>query len=325
MKQTSYARYLFIFFVVYVIASLAVVWVKRSDLLPWIGGCNPAGYDDDHYMAYCHTRRYGDYEHWSFWNSSEPGVIDRVKQANVLFVGNSSTQFGFSTQAVKDFFARNSDISYYVLGFGMGSSSEVVRRLSERFSIKPDVLIVNADPFFRASWNGANRKMVNEAPLVAWEHKVKKWWQGQQAEVCADDKNSFIGGFLCTEGLETVYRSRSTGMWRTDYYRADKRLPVGFSEESIHLLDEAVYTAKAFFESTGISPECTIMTIAPRDKTEQKFAELLATRLGMTTAFANADGLTTVDGFHLSPDSAERWSAEVLEMAEKTIRACVSN
>src|ERR1700693_1381297 len=83
--------YIFVVLSVVVAASVYKLW---SDS---IISCSPEGYDSDHYLGYCQTEGYGDYEHGAFWFGLEPAALDFAKRADVLFVGESKLQYAFST------------------------------------------------------------------------------------------------------------------------------------------------------------------------------------------------------------------------------------
>lgn len=323
MNTSSTKRYLLIFFVVYVIAAISLILFKRGDIFPWIGGCHPGGYDDDHYMAYCHTASYGDYEHWAVWHDFEPGVLDALRKAKLLFMGNSASQYAFSTKAVNEFAAQR-DIPYYSFGFGMGSGAEVPKRMIKKFGLKPKVLVVNADPFFWAAFNGVNVKMLQDDSSAIWEHDLKKKMQAFQRETCKDSEPGWLAkNTLCKTGLETIYRNRHTGQWMTKYYRPDKRIPVAETENLLPQLDTAVAYAKDFSKAVDVPLSCIVISAVPRSSTDNEYLRRLSKATGMPAFIPSMDGLTTEDGFHLSEDSAERWSAELMSQAEDTILKCL--
>jgi len=66
--------------------------------------CRSTGYDNEHFLAYCRSEKYADYEHGALFYGLEPSVIDNIRRAEVLFVGNSKVQAGFSSKALRDYF-----------------------------------------------------------------------------------------------------------------------------------------------------------------------------------------------------------------------------
>ena len=60
-----------------------------------IFACPANGYTADKYLSYCGASNYGDYENGAFWFGLEPAAELSAAKADVLFLGNSRTQFGF--------------------------------------------------------------------------------------------------------------------------------------------------------------------------------------------------------------------------------------
>ena len=84
--------------------------------------CRSTGYGNDHFLAYCDSQQYADYEHGALLYGLELSAIDSIRRAEVLFVGNSRLQAGFSTKAVRDYF-NAINVRFFVMGFGYGEES----------------------------------------------------------------------------------------------------------------------------------------------------------------------------------------------------------
>ena len=84
-----------LYLVILVFSLLAALGYKlRTD---GVFACPASGYGSDHYLAYCQTGGYGDYDHGAFWFGLEPEAQRAATDADVLFLGNSRMQFAFST------------------------------------------------------------------------------------------------------------------------------------------------------------------------------------------------------------------------------------
>ena len=321
---TRNKRFLIIFSVTYFVIALAIILFKRWDIFPRIESCNPAGYEDGYFMAYCHSTRYGDYEHWAYWNEADPVSIAPVKQAEVLFLGNSRTQYAFSTQAVTDYFSKTG-MSYYVFGFGMGSYSPVPEMMIEKYALTPNVLVINADPFFANIMNPTNEKMLRTDFSTRWEFMAKRLVQKIQHHICSSgNKGEYLFDWWCLGTADTVYRETKHGYWKTDYFRPNKNIPVTYNDSLMETLDETVLTGEAFIAKAGVPKSCVITTVSPRSNTPLMFAQALARRLGTPSVFPSVDKLVTVDDSHLDRRSAERWSAAFLAEAAPYIEACAN-
>ena len=318
-KETQFAIW---FCAVFVCVGSLVFVFKRTDLFPWIGSCHAGGYSDDHYLAYCHDTRYGDYEHYALYRETEPGVTEALQQSAVLFVGNSNTQYGFSTQAVREYFNRIGT-THYVMGFGQGAKSPVAYELMQKHQLKPSVLVANIDPFFSSEMNGTFTRVMQEGDNLDDEFAKKQRLQVWQQTVCQNDSSAWHR-FLCRGSAETLYRDRSNGHWLTDYYRPNQRIPVSESDALLDTVDESVHAAELFINGLGLNRECVILTLTPRTDTPTAFAEELSQRLELPLITPALSGLLTIDHSHLDKDSAERWSTAFLAEFEQHLNRCVS-
>lgn len=315
-------KYILLFASLFCVFSLLVFVYKRTDIFPWIGGCNWRGYDAEHYMAYCHSQRYGDYEHLAFWYESEPEIIDNLKKAKVLFLGNSRTQYAFSTNSVDSFFEKNG-INHYVFGFGMNSQNIVPEKMIRRYTLNPKLLVINADPFFTNRSSKTNRIMLATTWLVEWEVLIKKWQQKLQREICSSSERRYIKWLVCGSG-KVLYRSRENGHWVTKYFHKNKRIPVGESDRYLETIDQAVDIGKDFIKQLDLDKSCVVITATPQVRTPLKYATALSQRLGIKAIFPNVDGLLTIDKSHLDSESAERWSSIFLQQILPVVDRCVN-
>lgn len=295
---------------------------KRTDLFPWPGNCNAAGYDTDHYMAYCHSTRYGDYEHFALYNNLELRAVDALKQANVLFLGNSNTQYAFSTDAVSDYFEQRG-LTHYVMGFGQGAQSPVAEAVMKKHELQPQMIVANIDPFFSNETNGTFQRVLDGGPELANEFKRKQQLQRWQSRVCSDS-NSRWSQWLCRGDAETLYRSRTNGHWLTDYYRDNQRHPVTTSNDLLDSLDVAEQAANRFINSFNIRRECIVLTLSPRTGTPNEFAKALSARLSLPLVTPEVADLVTIDHSHLDKDSAIRWSSAFLTDFDQYAKRCIS-
>src|SRR5262245_50610441 len=66
--------------------------------------CQSGGYGGGNFLALCHNERYGDYEHGALYYGTEPGLRENIRAAEVMFLGNSMGQAGFSSSAIRNHF-----------------------------------------------------------------------------------------------------------------------------------------------------------------------------------------------------------------------------
>lgn len=321
-EQSRARRFSLAFVLLAVLFSLSIFVWKRSDVFPWIGSCNPAGYSEGSFMAYCHSSRFGDFEHRAFWKELEP-VMPYVREADVLFLGNSRTQYAFSTNPVLDWFA-SSPLTHYVFGFGMGSQNIVPERLAEKYKLRPRSLIINADPFFTDFESVTNKNAFEESAVREWEYRAKMWLQNRQQAICANEGEGILAKLFCGGDMETLFRKYENGHWDVRYFRKNQHIPVKIDNNQSNRVSvaKAADIAERFFDSFGVDKECVILTVTPRAQTALAFGESLAAELGVAGIFPLPENLMTVDASHLDPPSADRWSALLMQEAAPILEAC---
>lgn len=318
LSDKRFAQWFCVLFVC--IGSLVFVF-KRTDLFPWVAACNPAGYSPEHYLAYCHSTRYGDYEHYALYNATEPEAINALKQADVLFLGNSNTQYAFSTDAIKAYFNRLG-VNHYVMGFGQGAQSPVAHAVIKKHALQPLMIVANVDPFFSTETNGTFQRVLNDDEALHSEFDRKQKIQRWQARVCANTNSKWYP-WVCKGRAETLFRSKKNGHWLTDYYRENQQHPVTVASNTLESVEAALAVANEFIESAGVPRECVILTLTPRTDTPVEFAKTLANGLQLPLILPNLDNLVTIDHSHLDKQSAARWSTAFTEQFDQHASRCL--
>ena len=318
LQERRFAQW---FCVLFVCISAVVFVFKRTDIFPWIGACNPAGYSDEYYMAYCHSTRYGDYEHYALYNASEPEAVSALKKARVIFLGNSNTQYAFSTQAVRDYF-ENAGIDHYVMGFGQGAQSPVASAIIRKHQLQPRLYVANIDPFFSNETNGTFTRVLQNTSALHDEFERKIAIQRWQSDVCATP-DSFWSQWACSGEAETLFRSKRDGHWLTDYYRENQQHPVSVSSDLVERVPDAMNAAIAFMDTVGVNRDCVVLTVTPRTGTPNAFATQLADKLKLPLIVPDAEGLVTIDHSHLDKQSAQRWSSAFLTEFDQYVQRCL--
>ena len=94
-----------------------------------IFACPASAYGGNHYLGYCQGSAYGDYDHGALWFGLEPGVREAAAAADVLFLGNSRMEFGFSAPAVLGRWFADAGARYYLLGFSHNETAKFTEPL----------------------------------------------------------------------------------------------------------------------------------------------------------------------------------------------------
>ena len=279
-----------------------------------IFACPANFYDSDHYIADCSAGGYGDYEHGAFWFDLEPPAQAFAKNADVLFVGDSRLQAGFSTAATANWFSAAST-RYYLLGFAYFENMVFSEGLLRRIQPKARVYVINVDGFFERSETQPVKTILHD-PEARHRYEVKRLWQRVHEPVCRNLPR------LCRH--EPVwFRARATGAYINPPRGLD-HIPVSYDQAiNQDVVNSYTDAAILFLSQVPVKRSCIILTIVPKPETKIGNAKAIATALGMSFVAPEIEGLGTFDGSHLNPPSAQRWSQAFFEAAGSKIRSCL--
>jgi hypothetical protein len=279
--------------------------------------CQSSGYGDNNFLAMCANERYGDYEHAAFYYGIEPGLRHSIRMAEVMFLGNSMGQFGFSSTALRNYFDRQ-NIRFFVMGFGYGEGHAFALTIWKKWGAAPKLLVVNADPFFLDTMSLPAQEVINGGPEFWWRVLLKMLFQRVHRTIC------LVPWHGCPELDHGIFRSVRTGQW-TESQIARRSVPVSPPAGDLpgHV-DRAKVLGEAFIEAIGMNRNCIVFTGTPNSLlNSMAMAEVLAATLRTRSILPPIDGLSTMDGAHLNPESAELWSSRLVEAMTPVLQECV--
>jgi hypothetical protein len=282
-----------------------------------IFACLADGYASDRYLAYCHAKGYGDYEHGAFWFGLEPSTRDAVSNAQVLFLGSSRMQIALSTAATSRWFSSD-PVKYFLLGFGYNGNVLFEGDLLRKFGSRAQAYVISVDGFFNRHESQPVRAVMRDSSARG-HYEAKHIWQLVHAATC---KGLPV---LCGERY-TIFRSRETGAYRLSGLGEFEGHAVSYDQRVDQAAAEReVAEARDFLSKLSVRPDCVILTVIPSGETSLGTASAIAKGLGMTLVTPEVAGLHTYDGSHLDKRSAERWSDAFFKAAGPQIRRCLSN
>lgn len=284
--------------------------------------CPGTGYGPDSYLAYCQGEQYGDFDHGAFWLDLEPGIRHLAASADVLFLGNSRMQFGFSSDSVERWFTA-AGVSHYLMGFAYWENYTFEWPLVKRIKPNPKVLIVNLDGFFRPTETPPAATVMHESD-AAGRYGRKRLWQTAHRLLC-----SRIAGICGSK--ESFYRSIATGSY-TRVGGGTRATAVTYDANvDAQMLADYTRRGREFFSSLPTNHRCVLLTMVPANPlpgsdrtTSSGTAKAIANALGLSLIAPELPALTTFDGSHLDRPSAERWSQAFLDEAAPRIRECLA-
>lgn len=315
----SLRAYLAAFILVAGVAGLAYRAVDRW----WASiGCfarPPAG----QFLAYCAAPQFGDYEHGAYFFNLEPEAMARLKGSDVVFFGSSRGQLALSTNALSRFFSERK-VSAYLAGFGFNEAGAFPLALIRKHDVRPKVVVVLADPFFR-DWSSAHIRVTQafrwRVVPEMYEFVQKKLFIAAGALYCD------LRPAACATTQAIVYRSRDDGAWHPSNFDRAAKFVVG--EQGVSNLTAGMAAvdvdfAEKFIAATGVAKSCVVLSAAPSASVNSDaYVAEIGKRLGVRVALPKVPDLTTFDGSHLTAESAERWSAAVLSEISETLSRCV--
>lgn len=304
--------------IVYLLTILCVMVGAFLYVLRWDGifACPAREYaDGDRYLAYCQARTYGDYDHGAFWFALETKAREFAASADVLFVGNSRMQFGFSASSLGRWFAAN-DLRYYLLGFSHVENVTFIAPLLHGLRPKALAYVINVDHFFVEQETAPGREVMH-GPDSRPRYVSKRTWQTPHRLIC-----TWLPA-LCGNEI-SFFRRRETGEW---WLSGAQGLKPSDIESDLPADPERVAHAKVnaekFIAGLGIERRCVFLTYVPTKENERAMAEALAIALGDELISPRIEGLRTFDGSHLDRQSAERFADSFLEIGGPRIRRCL--
>jgi hypothetical protein len=231
--------------------------------------------------------------------------IDNARNADILIIGNSRAQLGFSEKVFVGE-AEKLGLSVFNLAVGHADSARFARDLLRRFDLRPRILIANGGPFFYG--NNYSPWAQEVVAMSRWE-AYKTFFEYSlvwQAESRLHRYLPYLSYFKKFRYRWTHYRSPRTGWWRNTRI-PPSRYPIRPDVE-----------AKSYARSLPVAQELKteldsrssllILTIMPYRKVQTGHLPYLSRELGVPYILPPFDGIQTADSSHLAPDSADRIS-----------------
>lgn len=309
-RLRRFQPYLFLLFVPLVLFAAFAYNMRKSGIF----ACPPA-YEDNHFLGYCQSTAYGDFDHGAFWFDLEPEARKAAADAQVLFIGNSRLQFGLSSRWLTQWFA-DRQASFYLMGFSHSENMTFIAPLLNALEPKAHAYVINVDGFFDEKSSPPGQDVLG-AGDAGERYAGKQRWQPFHREICTRVPR------VCT-GNVAYYRERATGQWRL---AGDEGLPeTGIETEApldLAKVERAKKLGPAFIASLNTPRECVFLTYVPHKDSEIATARAIADALGFELIAPTVDGLRTFDASHLTPNSAGRYAKAFLDVAGDRIASCV--
>lgn len=261
--------------------------------------------DDSYYVAH---DRGGHVDHHVLYHGVDATSHERLTSADVLLLGNSRLMFALDRPALRGFFPRVG-LSYFMLGFGHNETNEFPQALIARFDLHPRLVIVNADRFFVADQSAWADRVREESWFDAWKryretevsHAVRRAVHRVVPHVpdIASRQREFI-----------TYRSRLDGSWwvANQFQGLAGWFDGTIDGEFNEIRDVEWEAAAAFKRMLDARGTALVLTLVPSPRASRARALRMAEHLGVPLVSPRLPDLTTVDGSHLTRESADRFA-----------------
>jgi hypothetical protein len=271
--------------------------------------------DGSYYLAY---DRGGQVDHHVLYHGIDRVALERMRAARVLFLGNSRLMFALDRGSMRSLFDATGQ-TYYVLGFGHTEQDDFPGRIIARYDLRPDVVVVNADGFFSDSQSDWATKTVRESRFDAW----KLQFESEATHAARRLVHRFVPQYvdLWRGGREVIiYRSRLDGTWFIAN-QFDEGTPFPWPtplRESPS--EQSLRAAEAFKRDIEARGARLVLCLVPSPQASLHRAQLMAAHLQVPLVSPPVDGLTSIDGSHLSAASSFRFEQAFLPALREHLR-----
>ena len=260
----------------------------------------PAG----HFLAH---DRGGHVDHHVLLHGMDADTLRNLQQADVLLLGNSRLMFALRGEAVHAYFVTRG-LRPFLLGFGHEEQHQFPLEVMRRHRLRPRLVIVNVDNFFGGVTSAFGERVLRDSRFDAWKtemeataaHLVRRRLHQVAPHVpdLWDGEREFI-----------IYRSERDGAWfsATDFGRGGRLQPFYRGRDALRTHN--VQLARAFKESVEATGAHVIFVLVPGRDVSLTHAQLLAGAVGVPLVAPEVADLRTMDGSHLTDDSARRYAS----------------
>ena len=290
--------------------------------------CWPGGYAQNGWMAYCNSDRYGVFDVEGVWNRVESDLAPAIQAARVLTLSDSHMQNALSLGGASDWFSQRG-YRLYMLGLPW-QQSVFGERLIDSFKPHPDVLILDASPYFTGEVGFETTPMFKDLAASSKKAQELHDFQAWHRHFCAD------AAWACGHTF-AYFRSRLDGHWifpatsksiwngRNSVPNDERRYPTDSRPpEEISLYPKYLENARRFVAKFSVRPSCIVITHVPSERNMKGLAQYIGEALGLRVVEPQVADLATFDNSHLTPRSSALWTQAFLEELEPVLRECTT-
>ena len=257
-----------------------------------------------HFLAH---DRGGHVDHHVLLHGIDADALAHLRAADVLLMGNSRLMFALRGESLQRYFTMRG-LRPFALGFGHQEQHRFPLEVFRRHALRPKVVLVNVDNFFGGMTSPWGERVLRDSAFDAWKvrgeatasHAVRRrlhrvvphvpdLWEGQREFV--------------------IYRSRRDGSWfiATAFGEGSRLEP--FYEGRDEVRPHNLALAREFTKAVEATGARVIFVLIPGRDVSLTHARQLADLVGVPLVAPEVSGLRTMDGSHLTDESAARYAA----------------
>jgi hypothetical protein len=248
-------------------------------------------------------------------------IAGSIKQADVVFAGNSRSLFAFRAHTCDPYF-EDRNLKWYHAGFP-SENNVFTEHILETYDATPQLVIVNADDFFTGNISTIARRSVDTSTFGA----KKLYWESRMSYRMRNRLHQWLPHpptmFFAPESM-IVYRSLINGSWLVGETRGRS---TGVDQHSGQKTasDRHLQIADRFQQFVNARGGEMILTYVPKPTNDRARAKAIARHLGCRFVAPQLARLRTIDGSHLDEYSAARFAAAFFRELETTDVANILN
>lgn len=300
LARRAIAAGLFAFF-----ACVALGWAgwKLTSLRRYQLDIATAEAPGDHILAH---DRGGHVDHHVLLHGMDAETIDNLRQADVLLMGNSRLMFALKGDSLRQYFLARG-LRPFALGFGHQEQHAFPLAVMRKHGLRPKVVIVNVDNFFGGVTSPWGERVLGDSRFDAWKteleanasHGVRRvlhrvvphapdLWEGEREFV--------------------IYRSQEDGSWfiATEFGHGSRLM--GFYKGRDVVRPHNITLARAFKDAVEAQGARLVFVLMPGRDVSLTHAQMMADLLGVPLVAPEVEGLRTMDGSHLTEESAAKYA-----------------
>jgi hypothetical protein len=251
--------------------------------------------------------RGGHLDHHVLYHGLDRRANRRLAEADVLFLGNSRLMFGLDPRALRTTFVPMG-LSYYVLGFGHDEGHAFPLALIDRYDLRPKVVVVNLDNFFTIVASAWAERVLEDG----WFDAIKLRFEGATAHLVRRHLHRVVPHWpdvIAAKREFVIHRSAVDGTWSvgTRFPRSGP-LPLAPEPDQIQMPPNVVARAQAFKADLERRGSRLVFCLVPSPDSPRARAFALGAAVGVPVVAPVPEDPQTIDGSHLTEESAERFS-----------------